>query len=51
MRSIVVCSRTIRRFPLRGSSGRDSLVSELWFTELREQGTLEPNERIHRRLD
>ena len=51
MCSVVVCSRTIRRFPLRGSYGFSQLVSELWFTKLREQDTLEPYERIHQILD
>ena len=50
MRSAVVCSRTIRRFPLWGSYGFSQLVSELWFTKLREQDTLEPNERIHQMI-
>ena len=51
LRSVVACSRTIRRFPLRGSYGFSQLVSELWFTKLREQDTLEPYERIHQILD
>ena len=51
LRPDVASSQLNPSFPVRGISGRFIVVLELWFTELGEQGTLEPYERIHQRLD